>query len=73
MSEGLRLALDHAFDQVGFHRLEANIQPGNLSSIALVKSLGFQLEGFSPKYLKINGQSCDHERWAILSDERLQA
>ncbi|MDR3612079.1 MAG: GNAT family protein [Candidatus Obscuribacterales bacterium] len=72
MSEGLRLALDHAFSKLGFHRLEANIQPGNTSSIALVKRLGFRLEGFSPKYLKINDHWCDHERWAILADERVR-
>jgi ribosomal-protein-alanine N-acetyltransferase len=48
------------------HRLEANIQPGNLSSIGLVRSLGFKKEGFSEKYLQINGEWMDHERWAIL-------
>lgn len=69
MKEGLSLALDYAFGPLGFHRLEANIQPGNQPSIGLVESLGFRLEGFSPKYLKIGGQWRDHHRYAILSDE----
>ena len=69
MSEGLTLAIDHAFGDLGFHRLEANIQPANSSSIALVKRLGFRLEGFSPKYLCIDGAWCDHERWAILTED----
>lgn len=69
MREAMTLALDYAFEQRGFHRLEANIQPGNDRSISLVKSLGFRLEGFSPKYLSINGVWRDHERWAILSEE----
>ena len=43
-----------AFDELGFHRLEANIQPGNLASAALVSRLGFRREGFSPKYLFID-------------------
>jgi len=73
MAEGLGLTLDHAFNKLGFHRLEANIQPGNVLSIALVKRLGFRLEGFSPKYLRINERWCDHERWAILADERVTA
>ncbi len=69
MHEGLGLALDHAFGPLGLHRLEANIQPANAASKAVVRSLGFRLEGFSPKYLKIGGQWRDHERWAILSEE----
>jgi len=69
MSEGLSLALDYAFSDLAFHRLEANIQPANVASIALVKRLGFRLEGFSPKYLCIDGDWRDHERWAILAEE----
>ena len=48
------------------HRLEANIQPGNLASIALVSKLGFSKEGYSPRYLKIGARWRDHERWALL-------
>ncbi|MBB6484214.1 GNAT family N-acetyltransferase [Rhizobium lusitanum] len=69
MTEAVRLAVAHAFDAIGLHRVEANIQPGNHPSIALVKRLGFRKEGFSPKYLKIGGVWCDHERWALLSDD----
>jgi len=35
MTEGLKLALAHAFNRLKLHRLEANIQPKNLKSIAL--------------------------------------
>lgn len=69
MAEGMALVLDYAVREIGLHRLEANIQPDNLPSIALVKKLGFHKEGFSPKYLQIGGQWCDHERWAILDDD----
>ena len=69
MREGLSQVIRHAFDKLGLHRLEANIQPDNLPSIALAKSVGFQYEGFSPRFLKINGQWCDHERWAVLADD----
>ena len=69
MSEGIQLLLRHAFGSMGLHRLEANIQPGNERSIALAKGAGFRLEGFSPRYLKIDGKWRDHERWAILAEE----
>ncbi len=68
MKEGLVQVVRHAFDALGLHRLEANIQPRNLASIALARAAGFRYEGFSPRYLLINGEWCDHERWAILSD-----
>ena len=65
MSEAMHLLLREAFTTVGLHRLEANIQPGNQASIALAKRCGFELEGFSPRYLKVGGRWRDHQRWAI--------
>ena len=69
MTEGVTLVLDQAFGPLGLNRLEANIQPRNKRSSRLVSRLGFRLEGFSPRYLKIGGRWCDHERWAVLADE----
>lgn len=71
MREGLMLVLRHAFGKLKLHRLEANIQPANAASIALARGAGFRREGFSPQYLRIDGQWRDHERWAILADEAL--
>lgn len=69
MSAGLSLAVTDAFGRLKLHRLEANIVPGNTRSIALVRRLGFRLEGLSPRYLKVGGRWRDHERWAILAEE----
>jgi [ribosomal protein S5]-alanine N-acetyltransferase len=69
MREGVKLVLRYAFRDLGLHRLEANIQPDNRPSIALVKSCGFVYEGLSPRFLFIDGQWRDHERWTAC-DER---
>ena len=69
MTEGLKLVAKYAFIVVKLHRLEANIQPANTASIALVKRCGFSSEGYSPRYLKIRGRWCGHERWALLKED----
>jgi len=69
MTEGLALVLRRAFGELGLHRVEANIQPENAPSIALVRRLGFRREGFSPRYLKIAGRWRDHERWALVRED----
>jgi [ribosomal protein S5]-alanine N-acetyltransferase len=69
MTEGIRLVVDHAFHTLNLHRIEANIQPGNNASINLVKRLGFAQEGFSRRYLKINEEWRDHERWALTVED----
>jgi ribosomal-protein-alanine N-acetyltransferase len=73
MTEGLGLVIAALFREEKLHRVEANIQPGNEPSRALVQRLGFRLEGLSPRYLKIGGRWRDHERWALLADEHLVA
>ena len=69
MSEGMQLVLARAFGELGLHRLEANIQPGNLPSINLARRAGFVREGFSERYLQVGGRWRDHERWAIRAEQ----
>ena len=69
MTEAIRLILRYSFTQLKLHRLEANIQPGNVASAALVRGAGFVHEGYSRRYLKIGGRWRDHERWAILAED----
>jgi [ribosomal protein S5]-alanine N-acetyltransferase len=73
--QGLGLALEAAqaaipvlFRDFGLHRIEANIIPANMRSIALAERLGFELEGFSCRYLKINGRWEDHLHYVLLAD-----
>jgi L-amino acid N-acyltransferase YncA len=53
----ISLALRHAFRSLRLHRVEANVEPGNEASLALVRQAGFTREGFSRRYLKIGGRS----------------
>ncbi|QDS97791.1 GNAT family N-acetyltransferase [Adhaeretor mobilis] len=69
MKRGLIQAISRVFLKHGLNRVEANIQPENLRSIGLVRSLGFRREGFSERYLKIDGKWKDHERWAVHQKE----
>ncbi|MEO7753565.1 MAG: GNAT family N-acetyltransferase [Terracoccus sp.] len=76
--EGLRLVIDIAFTDepqgMGLHRLEANIQPANVRSAGLVRSLGLVHEGFSRDFLHLPGADGrrgwrDHDRYAILAPD----
>ena len=67
MTPAVGSAVKWAFEVLGLHRLETNIQPANTRSAASIRRLGFQMEGFSPRYLRIGGEWRDHERWAILA------
>ena len=73
MGEALRATVELAFGELGLHRLEANVQPANTASLALLRRAGFRKEGFSPRYLRIDGQWRDHERWALLADDAAPA
>ncbi len=69
MSEAVSLTLKFAFRHLKLHRVEANVQPHNLASIAVLRKNNFTKEGFSRKYLKIGGRWRDHERWAIIAED----
>lgn len=66
MREGMELVKNYAFYTIGLHRLEANIQPENKRSIALVKQCGFVKEGLSHNFLFIENAWRDHERWTAI-------
>lgn len=67
MKESVSLVIEYAFNNLKLKRLNAACLPDNTRSINLVKSLGFEEEGFAKQYLQINGQWQDHVLFGLLS------
>ena len=59
MSEALRALLDHAFDVLGLHRIEADTDPRNRRSLALLERLGFRREGYLRERFHVAGELQD--------------
>jgi ribosomal-protein-alanine N-acetyltransferase len=68
-SLAVALVCDHAFGEVGLHRLEADIRPENLPSQRLVERLAFRQEGLLRRYLDIDGDWRDHRAFALLAED----
>lgn len=68
MSEAVQECVRIAFEELGLHRIEANIMPRNLPSLGVAEKCGFVREGISRKYLKINGVWEDHIHMVRLNE-----
>lgn len=68
MTEAVGRLVRYAFDELGLHRIEANIMPRNTPSLRVVEKNGFCNEGMSPRYLKINGVWEDHVHMVLLDE-----
>ena len=68
MTEALAHAIQYMFEVRQLHRIEANIMPRNLASQRVVEKLGFEQEGLSKSYLKINSVWEDHLRYALINE-----
>lgn len=69
MTEAVAKGIEIAFNDIGLHRLEANIMPKNKSSLRVVEKLGFTNEGISKSYLKINGIWENHIHMVLLNEK----
>lgn len=69
MSDAVRALLPHVFETLRLHRLEAAVQPSNISSLRVLDRTGFAREGFAKGYLKINGAWQDHVLFAMLAED----
>jgi ribosomal-protein-alanine N-acetyltransferase len=72
MTEAIKKVVDVMFSEYGLHRIEANVVPRNIRSLKVMKKLNFEEEGYSKRYLEINGKWEDHVHFAIYEDSFIQ-
>ena len=68
-TQAAALLLDHAFGNLGLHRVAAYALETNLGSVKCLEKLGFVLEGRSRQDRWIAGQWVDMLQFALLRDE----
>ena len=69
MREVLKAVLEHGFEQMALHRIEAFVYPENVRSLRLLQKLGFETEGVLRDYFCLNGQFYDHCLLALLHQD----
>lgn len=69
VSEALAPVFAHAFDEIGLHRLYADVDPGNLASLALLKKFGFRREGLTRESYMVQGRWHDSVILGLLEDD----
>ena len=60
MSMAVEMLTKYAFEELGLHRIEANVMPKNKASLRVLEKNHFTNEGISKYYLKINVVWEDH-------------
>ena len=70
MHEALRAVLEHAFDGLGVHRVEAFVHVANDDSSRLLERLGFSREGTIRAQYWRDGAWHDHHLYSLLSTDR---
>lgn len=63
------LALDHAFGDVGVHRVQATCDPLNTGSVRILESLGFVREGMKREDVRLADRWRDSLVYGLLEDE----
>jgi RimJ/RimL family protein N-acetyltransferase len=67
--EAVHRVLVHAFGDLALRRLEADVDPRNAASLALLESLGFVREGYLRERWNVAGEICDSVVYGLLARE----
>jgi RimJ/RimL family protein N-acetyltransferase len=68
-TDAARILIDFGFTELGLHRISAAIGPDNAASIAVVKRLGFELEGCIRDHVWTNGGWRASQLYSVLAHE----
>jgi ribosomal-protein-alanine N-acetyltransferase len=68
-SDAVRLALRHAFEDLGLRRIEADTDPRNTGSCRLLERLGFVREGLLRERWLVDGELQDTAIYGLLRGE----
>ena len=70
MALSVAMVLDHLLGpEVGLHRVEINVRPENVRSLALCRRLGLREEGLRRGLMNIDGAWADHLSFAVVAEE----
>jgi RimJ/RimL family protein N-acetyltransferase len=71
MSEAMAAMIEFSFNTLELHRLEADTDPNNAASNALLEKFGFKREGYFRERWWVHGQWLDSDMWGLLKTEYL--
>lgn len=69
MTEAVEAMCAHAFSALGIRRIEAEVNPANAASDALLRKVGFTLEGTLRKRWVAKGEAYDTHVYGYLAEE----
>ena len=70
MTDALDAFIKYCFHELNLNRLEADIDPRNRASAALLTKCGFALEGYLKERWIVNGQVTDSEIYGLLNSSQ---
>lgn len=66
MKEAMLAIFNFGFNQLNLHSIEANINPENINSRGILKSMGFKKEAYFKENYFYNGEFLDSEIYSLL-------
>lgn len=71
MTEGINAILDYGFTKMNLHSIEANINPSNHASRAILEKINFKKEAYFRENYYFNGQFLDSEIFSLIRSDYL--